>query len=485
MDSMLSIAVFFKTYGCQANVADSEGLALYLNGLGCTMALDEASADLIIVNSCAVREKAEQKMFSYLGSLVQHKKDRPYMKIGLIGCVASYRKQQVYERYDHISFVYGAKENMPTFQAYLADAIVSISTAKQMYLEQQIIPASLKGQDRFIAAWKDKKAFFLKPKNNEDVAVVQAQPQTHAVQKAYINITTGCNNYCTYCIVPFTRGREDSYPLSELVERARIEVGRGAREINLVGQNVNSYKDPVTGEGFAQLLEAVARIEGDFWVRYVSPHPKDMTNDVLDTMALYGPKLCAWVHLPLQAGSDRILELMNRTYTAERFLEQVVEIRKRMPHVTITTDIIVGFPSETHEEYLATRAVMEQVKFDHIFSFMYSPRKFTKAFAMEDSVSAEDKLARLEALQERQKMISLERNGRWVGKDLRVLIEKPIQGGYLARTEGNTRLNLVSELSGLTGNFAIATITGANVAHLSGELQKKMQKSEDKSCQAI
>ncbi|MBL4588059.1 tRNA (N6-isopentenyl adenosine(37)-C2)-methylthiotransferase MiaB [Candidatus Babeliales bacterium] len=480
---MLSIAVFFRTYGCQANVADSEGLALYLNGLGCTLADSEEDADLIIVNSCAVRAKAEQKMFSYLGSLAQYKKKKPYMRIGMIGCVASYRKKEVYDRYDHVSFVYGARENMGTFQTYLADLIVRISTAKQFFAEDKKIPASLKGQDRLISAWKDRKVTLFPKRSSAAVLDVVQKPQTHLAQKAYINITTGCDNYCTYCIVPFTRGREESYPLKELVERAQTEVTRGAREIHLVGQNVNSYKDPVTGEGFAQLLEGIAQIEGQFWIRYVSPHPKDMTNDVLDMMAAHSPKICAWVHLPLQAGSTRVLDVMGRTYTKERFLEQVQEIRKRMPHVTITTDIIVGFPSETDAEYLETREVMEIVKFDHIFSFIYSPRKFTKAFSMEDSVSAEEKSARLTNLQKRQQMISLECNSKWVDKELLVLVEKPIVGGYLARTEGNIRLNISSDESDLTGTFVYPRVTSANVAHLSGVVLKKIEKNIDKSCQ--
>lgn len=479
---MLSIAVFFKTYGCQANVADSEGLALYLNGLGCVLVEKEELADLLIVNSCAVRAKAEQKMFSYLGSLVKYKKEKPYMRIGMIGCVASYQKKKVYERYDHVSFVYGARENMGTFQNYLADLIVRISTAKQLCQEDKKIPSSLKGQDRLISAWKDKKPTLFK-KGATLIKPVTPAPQTHAVQKAYINITTGCDNYCTYCIVPFTRGREESYSLKELVERAKVDVARGAREITLVGQNVNSYKDPVTGEGFAQLLEAIAQIEGEFWVRYVSPHPKDMTNDVLDVMAAHSPKICSWVHLPLQAGSSRVLDVMGRTYTKERFLEQVDEIRKRMPTVTITTDIIVGFPSETDAEYLETREVMEIVKFDHIFSFIYSPRKFTKAFAMEDSVTAEEKTIRLIELQKRQKMISLECNTGWVDKELLVLVERPIIGGYLTRTEGNTRLNLVSEEPNLTGQFLYVRVTSAQVAHLSGVVLKKIEKNADKSCQ--
>lgn len=436
------ISVFFKTYGCQANVADSEGLATYLSGLGCNRAENEHDADLVVVNTCAVREKAEQKMFSYLGELRELKVAKPYMRLGVIGCVASYRKKEIYERYDHVNFVFGAKEDMKSFQAYLADVIVSLDTTKQMYDQGSYGDEQWVGQDRDIAAVVVQKNLSTDHLSVFDGGVGRMGDKkvTEAI-KSYVNIMTGCDNYCSYCIVPFTRGREKSYSLAEIVARVEHDVAAGAKDINLIGQNVNSYRDPETGEGFAQLLEAVATIPGEFWVRYVSPHPKDMTNDVLETMAKYSPKLCAWVHFPLQAGNDRVLELMKRTYTVEKYMEQIGEIRTHLPHATITTDIIVGFPGETEEEYEGTRAVMEAVRYDHIFSFIYSPRKYTKAFVLGDDVPAEVKGKRLEALQARSKEICLERNKLMEGRTYTVLVEKRLDEKHLlGRTEGNVRM---------------------------------------------
>lgn len=270
------IQVFFKTYGCQANVADSEGLATYMDGLGCKKVETEAEADLIMVNTCAIRDKAEQKMFSYLGELIDYKKAKPYLKIGVIGCVASYRKQEIYDRFDHINFVYGAKEDMVLFQAYLADVLVSLDTIKQLYEGGATPSASWTGQDRDIKALvAAKSAALAAPARQEEVfkATVGIKEHTEAL-KAYVNITSGCNNYCSFCIVPFTRGREKSYTISSLVDRVKQEVARGAKEIMLIGQNVNSYTDPETGARFADLLKAVAEVEGDFWVRYVSPRDR-------------------------------------------------------------------------------------------------------------------------------------------------------------------------------------------------------------------
>lgn len=475
------INVFFKTYGCQANVADSEGLANYLRGLGCAKVEDEAAADLIMVNTCAIRDKAEQKMFSYLGALVQYREAKPYLRIGVIGCVASYRKQQIYERYDHVNFVFGAKENMREFQAYLADIIVSLDTTKQMHEMGHYVAQASGGQDRDIKGLVKEKNLTIPEHSVVEggATFIPATKVVSQVQKSYVNIMSGCDNYCSYCIVPFTRGREKSYPIAEIVTRVQHDVEHGAKEVTLIGQNVNSYKDPETGASFAQLLEAVALIPGDFWVRYISPHPKDMTNDVLDIMAKYGPKLCGWIHLPLQAGSDRVLDLMNRTYTVEKFMEQVGEIRTRLPHATITTDIIVGFPSETHEEYLGTRAVMEAVRFDHIFSFIYSPRKYTKAFVMGDDVPEAEKSARLEELQKRQQIICLEQNKRMCGKTFRVLVEQKVSEGLLARTEGNVRVLLQGD-SELIGKFVDVLVTEAHVADVRAILTENV----DKSCQA-
>jgi tRNA-2-methylthio-N6-dimethylallyladenosine synthase len=469
------INIFFKTYGCQANVADSQGLITYLKDLGCTHVEREEQADIIFVNSCAVREKAEQKMFSYIGEIVKFKRARPYMRMGVIGCVASYRKEEMYKRFDHLNFVFGAREQLGAFQEYLFDMITALETSKQLFEMNPDAPFQSAGQDRDIAALVEAKKRnplvpALRLRKERSLVTSQMMGGGNEVKRSFINIMTGCNNYCTFCIVPFTRGREQSYPMSEIVERAARELEAGSKEITLIGQNVNSYKDPVEGHSFSTLLERIALLPGEFWVRFVSPHPKDITEDVIDVMARYPDKLCSWLHMPLQAGSDRILKLMNRTYTVERYMETISWIWKKLPLATITTDIIVGFPGETAQDYQGTRSVMEKVRYDHIYSFIYSPRKYTKAYKFEDTCPAEEKQERLEALQRRQKEICLEQNRRFEGRILKALVEKQLDGGkLLARTSGNVRVNLEAGAHHV-GSFVDVLITKAHVANLEGIL---------------
>ena len=433
------INFFFRTYGCQANVADSQGIAQLLTTMGCCEVASAAQADLIIINTCAVREKAEQKLWSYIGKLAAFKRAKPYLKIGIIGCVASYKKQEIYTRFDAVSFVYGAREELPALQVYLADLVVSLETSKQ-HFEQGAVHKIFGGQDRDVKKLVEQRRLTL-----PTVArlLKKYQPITAAAElnRSFVNIMTGCNKYCSYCIVPFTRGREISFSMAAILERVRRDIDNGAKEITLIGQNVNSYIDPETGARFPELLRQVAEIDGDFWVRYISPHPQDMTEDLLDVMAAHRPKVCAAVHLPLQSGSNRILSLMNRTYTVEHYLKQVEWIYKRMPDVMLSTDIIVGFPTETEQEFLETMQVVEQVRYDLIYSFIYSPRLYTKAALMADDCSLAVKSERLERLQKRQTEIAYERNSRYVGKKLICLVEKRLEHGkLLARTEGGVRV---------------------------------------------
>jgi len=471
------IAVFFKTYGCQANVADSAGIAAFLEGLGCYQVESEKEADLIIINTCAIREKAEQKLYSYLGELVEYKQALPYLKIGIIGCVASYRKQEMLKRFDYISFVSGARDERTSFLTYLADVIVQLETEKQFFARTGTLEPQSKSLERDVkAAMADRLAVTALPafRKAQEAALGGAVAPDGEVKRAFVNITTGCNNYCTFCIVPFTRGRETSYVLDDIVARVAHEVGAGSKEVTLIGQNVNSYTCPQTGARFAALLQAVAEIPGDFWVRYISPHPKDMTMDVLEVMQRYRDKLCSWCHFPLQSGSTRVLELMNRTYTKEEYLAQADRIRATIPDVTITTDIIVGFPGEAHDEFLETCEVAERVGFDMAYSFIYSRRKYTKAYAMGDTCSAEEKAERLQVLQEKLKKIGLARNELFVGKTLRVLVEK--RGAHdklLARSSGNHRVVFDGDDT-LIGTFVDVYVEAAAQAELRGRLAQNL-----------
>ncbi len=468
------ITFFFRTYGCQANVADSEQLSNYLVEMGCEQAGQEEVADLIIVNTCAVREKAEQKLWSYLGELADIKRAKPYLKIGVIGCVASYKKQEIYKRFDQVSFVYGAREELPALQAYLTDVIVQLETTKQLYAENPTRPI-VGGQDRDVKKVVETKNLSLMSRTDRLAAFKQKLTETQAgpvleVKRSFINIMTGCNKYCAYCIVPVTRGREVSYPMRELVERVQHDVLNGSKEITLIGQNVNSYIDPETQAQFPELLRQVAAIEGEFWVRYVSPHPQDMTVELFDVMAAHRPKLTGYVHFPVQSGSNSVLQVMNRNYSIETYLEKIGWIHERMPDATISTDIIVGFPGETEQDYQATMKVIEQVRYDLIYSFIYSPRKYTKAFRMTDDCPANIKSARLEALQKRQMEIACQKNSLNIGKILTCLVEKRLEHGkLLARTEGNIRV-LIEGPDTLIGTFLKVQIGAAGPANMTGKV---------------
>lgn len=459
------INFFIRTYGCQANVADSQTLAEHLARLGCNEVGHEREADLIILNTCAIRDKAEQKLWSYLGKLAAYKRIKPFLSIGIIGCVASYKKSEIYTRFDHVSFVYGAREDREILHAYLADVVMRIQTAQQLYQSAPESPLISGGQDRDVCALAKK------------LRLVHSYPKISGVRmpsqepcRSFINIMTGCNKYCSYCIVPFTRGREISYPMSQILAQVERDLAQGVREITLVGQNVNSYKDPETGALFPELLRRVAAYEGDFWVRYMSPHPQDMTRELFEVMAAYRPKVAASLHFPVQSGSDRILQLMNRTYLIDEYLTKINWIRELMSDATISTDIIVGFPGETEEDFLATMAVVDHVKFDLIYSFIYSPRAFTKASAMKDDCSYAIKQQRLDRLQARQTEIASQRNALNIGKILRCLVEKRLEHGkLLARTEGNIRV-IIQGPDVHLGTFVPVLIETSGPANMHGRV---------------
>ncbi len=458
------INFFIKTYGCQANVADSQILSSLLMQLGCREVATAQEADLIVINTCAIREKAEQKLWSYLGKLKPLRVQKPYLRVGIVGCVASYQKTDIHQRFDLVNFVYGARDDRALLHAYVSDVVVQLETAKQLF-EQNPTRRLRNGQDRNIARVVESKRLFHKPSLFTPTLSGYHQAK-HEVCRSFVNIMTGCNKYCTYCIVPFTRGREISYPLTDIIAQVEHDVALGAKEVTLVGQNVNSYQDPETKALFPELLRRVAEVKGDFWIRFTSPHPQDMTIGLFDVMAVHRPKVTASLHFPLQSGSNRILALMNRNYTAEQYIEKIGWVRQRMPDVTISTDIIVGFPGETEEDFLATMALIEQVRYDLIYSFVYSPRQFTKASTMEDTCSYNVKQERLDRLQMRQKTIAYELNSANIGKTLICLVENRLgHGKLLARTEGNIRVE-VDGSDELIGTFIPLRIEKAGVANM-------------------
>ena len=430
------------TYGCQQNEADSERIAGMLHESGYDIVKEPALADVIIVNTCAVREHAEERALSITGGYKHLKNARPQLKIGVCGCMVSKEdmSEKIKKSYPYIDFVFG--------------------TEKLSHLPE-ILHRS----------YENKKRIFVP--NDGELAIPEGLPVVRESNfRAWVSIMYGCNNFCTYCIVPYVRGRERSRRPEMILAEVRELVESGVKEITLLGQNVNSYGKEFGGEcNFATLLSHICEIEGDFTVRFMTSHPKDASRELIDVMAA-NPKIARHFHLPVQSGSDRMLKAMNRHYDREQYLALVDYMREKMPDIAITTDIIVGFPSETEEDFEDTLSLMKRVKYDMIFSFIYSPRTGTPAAKMEqlpEKVKTE-RMGRLLALQNE---LLEEKNEAYVGKTMRVLVEgasKTNEKKMSARTEGN-RIVLFDGDESLTGKFINVKITKASPFALFGEME--------------
>lgn len=431
------------TYGCQQNEADSERIAGMLSESGYGIVKDTSLADVIIVNTCAVREHAEERAFSITGGYKHLKEARPWLKIGMCGCMASKAdtSEKIKKSYPYIDFVFG--------------------TEKLAELPEILYRAISGGKRVFVP-------------NNGDIEIAEGLPVVRESDfRAWVSIMYGCNNFCTYCIVPYVRGRERSRRPEKIIEEVEELAKSGCREITLLGQNVNSYGKEFSDEcDFAKLLSRICKIDGDFIVRFMTSHPKDASKELIDVMA-ENPKIAKHFHLPVQSGSDRILKEMNRHYDRETYLSLVEYMRERMPDIAISTDIIVGFPGETEEDFLDTLDLMRKVKYDMIFSFIYSPRTGTPAAKMEQ-VDDKIKSERMERLLKLQNELLAEKNLSYVGKTMRVLVEgrsKTNTEKMSARTEGN-RIVLFDGDDSLTGNFAYIRITKSAPFALFGEIVK-------------
>ena len=396
---------FIETYGCQMNVADSELVSGLLSKEGYVKSNDIYSADAIFVNTCAIREHAEDKVHSRLGYYQQIKQKNPSTIIGVLGCMAQNLKEEILESKPYVDIVLG-----PDSYRRLPDMIRKRSGESTHLVDTKLSRFEVY-DDMF--------------------------PSRHEGINAWISIMRGCDKFCTFCIVPFTRGRERSRSLEGIVNEAVRAVSDGFVEVTLLGQNVNSYNHE--GQEFHELLDAVAQVSELKRIRYTSPHPQDMTQEVLDVMAKH-ENICNYVHLPLQAGNDRVLKRMNRTYSQKEFLTLVNQIRKTLPNVGISTDLIVGFPGENENEFQETLDVMESVKFDSAYTFKYSSRPGTKAAEFKDHVTESEKQDRLERIIEAQKQHTLFRNKEFVGRIEMVLVEKESKRSadqWAGRTDSN------------------------------------------------
>ena len=429
------------TFGCQQNEEDSEKIRGYLAEMGFEMTEDEFKADIIVLNTCAVREHAEMRVFGNLGALTHPKKENPNQIIAVCGCMVQQEHvvEKIKKSFRHVDLVFGPDE---------------------LWRFPELVYTVLTKRKRVFAP------------GSGDGCVAEGVPHLRADKvKAWLSIMNGCNNFCTYCIVPYTRFRERSRAPEEIVKEARELVAQGYKEITLLGQNVNSYgKDLENGVSFAELIRLVNEIEGDFVIRFMTSHPKD-ANDELFAAMRDCEKCEKHLHLPIQSGSDRILKAMNRHYDTEKYLALVDKVREFIPNIVLTTDIIVGFPNETDEDFDDTMRVIEKVRFDAMFTFIYSKRVGTPAAEMPDLFTREEKQVHFDRLLEAQNRISEEKHREYIGTTVRVLIDgKDREDGVLsARTLGG-RLVRISGGESLVGSFADVKITDCNTWALRGEI---------------
>ena len=425
-----------ETYGCQMNVYDSELVAGQLNKLGYKETSKLDVADVILLNTCSIREKAEETVHNRLDSLHYLKKNKPSLLIGVLGCMAQNLKNDLLDSKPYVDIILG-----PDSYRKLSEMIVDRQGKINHLVDTKLSKYEIY-DDMF-------------PSRKEGI-------------NAWISIMRGCDKFCTFCIVPFTRGRERSRPIDNILKEAEKAVSEGFVEITLLGQNVNSYS---TKEGsFPVLLEKLAHINGLKRIRYTSPHPKDINDDLLKIMSKYN-NICNYIHLPLQAGSSKVLRRMNRTYTKEQFIDLATKIREYMPDCTLSTDIIVGFPGENEEEFLETLEVVEKVKFDFSYMFKYSSRPGTKAAQYTDQIDENVKQSRLERLIALQKKMTLHNNKKLIGSVQHVLIEKESKKSsdyWSGRTDGNI-WTIIKKSSESVRDVIPVKITDARGVTLFGE----------------
>jgi tRNA-2-methylthio-N6-dimethylallyladenosine synthase len=396
--------VYIETYGCQMNLADTEIVMGILKNYGYEITQDVSEANVVLLNTCSIRENAEQRIYGRLGNFKTVKDKKPDLVVGILGCMAERLRKDLIEDRKIVDLVVGPDEyrRLPEFidTAFHGEKGIGVKLSRTETYED-IIPYREDG----LLAW--------------------------------ISVMRGCDKFCTYCVVPFTRGRERSRSLNSIVEEVKQLSDRGFREVTLLGQNVNSYSDH--NNDFADLLAACAMLDPSLRIRFTTSHPQDLSDKLLYVIAEHD-NICKYIHLPVQSGSNRILELMNRTYSIEHYLNIIEKARKIIPGVSFSTDIIAGFPTETLEDHLMTLEVMRKVRYDGAFMFKYSPREGTKAFKMEDDVPEEIKVKRLSEIIDLQQQISYDNNQCLIGKEEFVLVEglsKKSEKFLSGRTDSN------------------------------------------------
>ncbi|MBI5646448.1 MAG: tRNA (N6-isopentenyl adenosine(37)-C2)-methylthiotransferase MiaB [Ignavibacteriae bacterium] len=426
--------IYIETYGCQMNVADTEIINGILHREGYEVESNIESADAIFLNTCAIRDHAEQRIYGRLSNFEHLKKRRPHLVVGVLGCMAERLRTHLLEESKLVDVVCGPDEyrKLPALidGALLGEKGIQIQLSRSETYDD-IEPLRTEG----ISAW--------------------------------ISVMRGCDKFCTFCVVPFTRGRERSRSMANIVHEIEILVARGFKEVTLLGQNVNSYLDE--GNDFADLLVAAAGVDPSLRVRFTTSHPQDMSDKLIAAIAAYD-NICSYIHLPLQSGSDRILELMNRNYSAADYLDRIGKIRETIPGVALSTDIITGFPTETEDDHRATLEMMRKIQYDSAFTFKYSARENTKAWKMGDDIPEEIKGRRLEEIIELQRHASYQRNVALVGSTQVVLVEgrsKRSDAEWMGRTDTNK--TVIFPAAGYEpGDYISVRVDGATSATLFG-----------------
>ncbi len=401
---MQSNSVYIETYGCQMNVADTEIVLGILKKQGYKVTDKPENADVVLLNTCSVRDNAEQRIYGRIGNLKTLKYSKPGLVLGILGCMAERLKKDLIENKKVVDLVVGPDEyrRLPEYidTAFNGDKGIGVKLSRT--------------------------------ETYDDI-----EPYREDGLSAWISVMRGCDKFCTFCVVPFTRGRERSRSLTSIITELEDLSKRGFKDVSLLGQNINSYLDDKND--FADLLAAAAKVDPTMRIRFTTSHPQDLSDKLLYTIAEY-PNLCNYIHLPVQSGSNRILELMNRTYTVEHYLELIEKAKKIIPGVSFSTDIISGFPTETWEDHLATIEVIKQVRYDGAYMFKYSPREGTKAYKMKDDVPEDVKSKRLQEIIDLQQQISYEKNQELIGKEEIILVEgfsKKSDEFFSGRTDTN------------------------------------------------
>ncbi len=403
---------YLETFGCQMNAHDSEKVVGTLVSQGYRQVPTVEEAGLVLYNTCSIRDKAEQKVFHRLADY--KKLEAQGKKFGVLGCVAQQEGQKIFERAPHVSMVCGS--------------------ASYRNLPQMLV--QIEAGNRRVTGLDDRET--------DECFETEFTARTNPY-RGYITIIEGCDKFCSYCVVPFTRGKERSRTSNSVLAEARQMADLGYTEIQLLGQNVNSYRDPLGKKTFAELLATVGEVPGIRRVRFTTSHPRDFGRDIIEAIDSV-PTLCDHVHLPVQSGSTRVLDAMQRLYTREQYLERISWMKSARREISITTDVIVGFPGETEEDFGQTLSLLDEVGYDGIFAFKYSPRPNTPAVGMEDAIPDEEKSRRLTVLQERQRVIQRDRNQNYVGEMFEVMVEgrNDARRQWIGRTSQNRTLNFTA-----------------------------------------